>query len=199
MSLGLNQQSGRPHIAPLIAVHAKPGLTGTKFKPSMRTPLNISIVLGASPSRLNPIRQEQLEVLAARRKDVALRIADTGSSGKRDVVVIDPSGRVPGELLFIDGRLQICDPEQKTLQWMIELASELGGRVKDNTLRTYRSPNETFRHPEDRDARAHLSAAIREARKIDRSPKRGSGASTLLFFLVVVVVGAYLLRTLGQS
>ena len=165
----------------------------------MRTPLNISIVLGPSPSRLNPIRLEQLEALAARRKDVALRIADTGSRGKKDVVVIDPSGQVPGKLLFIDGRLQSRDPEQKTVEWMLELASELGGRVKDNTLRTYRSPNETFRHPEDRDARAQLSAAIREARKIDRSPKRGRSASALLLFLLAVAVAALLLRTLGQS
>lgn len=140
----------------------------------MRT-LNVSIVRGPPPSRKLPFKLEQLAALAARRNDVELRTADTGTKARKDLVLVDPTGAVPGELLFIDGRLQIPDPEPATLRWMIALAAELGGRVVDNTLKTYRSPAETYVHPDDEDARNQLAGAIREARKVDQKfskPKR---------------------------
>lgn len=138
----------------------------------MTKTLDVSIVLGPPPSRKLPITIEQLTNLAARRMDVEIRTADTGTKAKRDLVLVDPTGAAPGELLFIDGRLQIRDPVDATLRWMLALAEELGGRVVDNTLMTYRSPEEKYVHPDDKDARNRLAAAIREARKIDQAPSK---------------------------
>lgn len=134
--------------------------------------LDVSIVLGPPPSRKLPIKLEQLTALVARRADVEIRTAETGTKAKKDLVLVDPTGAAPGELLFIDGRLQVRDPGDATLRWMIALAQELGGRVVDNTLKTYRSPDEKYVHPDDEEARKRLGAAIREARKIDQAPSK---------------------------
>jgi hypothetical protein len=134
--------------------------------------LDVSIVLGPPPSRKLPIKLEQLVALAARRADVEIRTAETGTKVKKDLVLVDPTEAAPGELLFVDGRLQIRDPEAATLRWMLALAQELGGRVVDNTLKTYRSPDEKYVHPDDEEARKRLGAAIRGARKVDRAPSK---------------------------
>lgn len=133
---------------------------------------DVSIVLGPPPSRKLPITLVQLTSLAARRADVEIRTAETGTKGKTNLVLVDPSGTVPGELLFVDGRLQVRNPENATLRWMLTLAQELGGRVVDNTLKTYRSPEEKYVHPDDEEARKRLGAAIREAREIDQTPSK---------------------------
>lgn len=138
----------------------------------MTKTLNVSIVLGPPPSWKLPIKLEQLAALAARRADVEIRTAETGTKAKRDVVLVDPTGAAPGELLFYDGRLQTRNPEDATLRWMLDLAQELGGRVSDNTGKTYRSPIEKYVHPDDQEARKRLAAAIREARKIDQAPSK---------------------------
>lgn len=87
-------------------------------------------------------------------------------------MLVDPTGATPGELLFVDGRLQVRDPANATLRWMLASTREPGGRVVDNTLKTYRSPDEKYVHPDDEEARKRLGAAIREARRIDRTPSK---------------------------
>lgn len=160
---------------------------------------DVSIVLGPGPSRLQPIAYAQLQDLAARRTDVELRVAETGTKAKRDTVLVDPTGRIPGELLFIDGRLQIRDPERVTLLWMLELAAELGGRVRDNTLKTYRTASDTYRHPDDDSARLQLAGAIRKARKVDRSPPRSKLYSSLWWVAVAAALTVALVRLLSRG
>lgn len=141
----------------------------------MTKALDVSIVLGPPPSRKLPITLEQLTALAARRADVEIRTADMGTQpegAEKFLMLVDPTGTAPGELLFVDGRLQIRDPTDATLRWMLALAQELGGRVRDNELKTYRSPEEKYVHPDDEEARKRLAAAIRKARKIDQAPSK---------------------------
>ena len=162
-------------------------------------PRDVSIVLGSGPSRLQPIAHAQLQDLAARRSDVELRLAETGTIAMRDTVLIDPTGGVPGELLFIDGRLQIRDPEHVTLEWMIELAAELGGRVRDNTLKTYKTAHDTYRHPDDEAARLQLAQTIRKARKFDRSPPRSRLYSSFWWLVVAATLTVALFRLLNRG
>lgn len=162
-------------------------------------PKDVSIVPGAVPSRRQPLQRAALEALAARRADVALREADIGTKAGRDLVIVDPTGRIPGELLFIDGRLQIRDPAPETLQWMIELAEVLGGRVVDNTLMTYRTATDTYRHPDDADARKHLAGAIREARRLDQSPARARVYSSIWWGVMALVLVVVLLRLVHRG
>lgn len=141
----------------------------------MTKTLDVSIMLGPPPSRKHPITLEQLTALAARRADVEIRTADMGTQpegAKKFLMLVDPTGTAPGELLFIDGRLQIRNPPEATLGWMLSLAQELGGRVGDNELMTYRSPNDKYVHPDDMEARNRQAVAIRKARKIDQAPSK---------------------------
>lgn len=153
---------------------------------------DVSIVLGPPPSRDCPIPLARLTELAAVRADVELRTVDSRIGNKPDVIVVDPTGKVPGELLFYDGRLQIRDPEPGTLDWMLQLAAALGGRVVDNTCRTYRSAHETYVHPDDRAARARLAKAVRKARKLDRQPVRRRRPAAIWGVVAVVILGALL-------
>lgn len=45
--------------------------------------------------------------------------------------------------------------DEKTLKWMIEIATQLGGRVKDNRNRTYRSCDDYYVDPADEEAARH--------------------------------------------
>jgi len=162
-------------------------------------PRLVSIILGPELRRLHPILSSQLEALAARRSDVELRLADTGTRAKRDTVLVDPTGRIPGELLFIDGRLQTRDPGHDTLGWMIDLARELDGRVQDNSLKSLRTARDTYRHPDDEAARLQLATAIRKARKIDKAPPRTKTFSVIWWAVIATLRTAALVRLLGRG
>ena len=124
----------------------------------------VSIVLGTPPTHRNPITIQQLEALRATRDNVQLGIGDTGTRASRDVIVVDPTGNASGVLTLVDGRLQIKNPDEKTLEWMLKLSRALNGRVVDSTLRTYGSPRETYVHPDDVGARQSLARNVRLAR-----------------------------------
>jgi hypothetical protein len=121
-------------------------------------------VLGPPPDHRHPISVEQLRALAVTRADVEVRVSETGTRASRDMIVVDPTGNAPGTLILIDGRLQISNPDNGTVEWMLVLAKALNGRVVDDTLRTYRSPRETYVHPDDVAARKSLARKIRIAR-----------------------------------
>lgn len=122
------------------------------------------IVLGSRPSHLNPITVEQLRNLATTRSDVEVRVSPTGTRALRDMMVFDPRGIIPGTLLLFDGRLQAKNPDGKTIEWMIELGSELNGRVIDSEGRTFRSVHEKYIHPDDVESRKSLARRLRIAR-----------------------------------
>lgn len=127
-------------------------------------------------------------MLAERRSDVEIKAVEVNKRGKKEIVLVNPAGMDCGELFLIDGRLQIRNPNEATLSWMLTIADELGGRVVDNTAKTYRNPRETYVHPDDLEARKRLSAAIRKAREIDRQrvfPKR----NWWIWWMCIIVIG----------
>lgn len=130
---------------------------------------SVSIVLGPPPSRKNPIRMAQLEALASVRSDVAIGVGETGTRAKRDTIVIDPTGKVSGVLTLIDGRLEIWNPDEGTLQWMLDLAAALNARVVDNMRRTYRTPHDKYIHPDDAPGRELHLSRIKAARSKRRT------------------------------
>jgi RNase P/RNase MRP subunit p29 len=124
----------------------------------------LSVVLGAPPSYRNPITVEQLRSLATTRADVELRVGETGTKATKDIIVVDPTGKAGGTLFLIDGRLQIRNPDDRTIEWMLELGAALNGRVVDSTRRTYRTSHETYVHPDDVESRKAHARRIRIAR-----------------------------------
>jgi uncharacterized UPF0146 family protein len=123
----------------------------------------VSIKLGPGRSYRNPISLEQLRALAATRTDVEVRVGDTGTRAARDMIVIDPTRSSIKTLTLIDGRLETLNPDDETIEWMLDLAKALNARVVDNTLRTYRSPREKYIHPDDVEARKALARSLRIA------------------------------------
>jgi t-SNARE complex subunit (syntaxin) len=104
-----------------------------------------------------PLQLTQIEALAKTRGDIEVRVGETGTKSARDMIVVDPTGKAKGVLTLIDGRLQARNPDERTIQWMLDLAQDLNARVVDNTRRTYRTPTEKYIHPDDVGARkAHL-------------------------------------------
>lgn len=124
----------------------------------------VSIVLASESGRANPLRLDLLEDLARRRADVEVRVGKTGSRAVRDKIVVDPTGKAKGVLTLINGRLLTPNPDLRTLEWMLDLAQTLNGRVVDSGRRTYRTPNETYIHPEDSAERHRLAKEVRRAR-----------------------------------
>lgn len=118
---------------------------------------------------------------------MALRQGKTGSRTHKNLELVDPRGIVPGVLTLIDGRLEICNPDDATLAWMIDIAPALGGRVGDNLLRTYKSVGETFEHPDDEAARRRFYAQIQAAAKIDQTPNKARRRWLAPLFIGMVV------------
>ncbi|MGX2032764.1 hypothetical protein [Methylocaldum gracile] len=64
-------------------------------------------------------------------------------------------GDIPGKLFLSKSHLMTKNSDEKTLKWMIEIATQLGGRVKDNRNRTYRSCDDYYVDPADEEAARH--------------------------------------------
>ncbi|WP_347258074.1 hypothetical protein [Methylocaldum sp.] len=97
----------------------------------------------------------QLKALAKARNDIALKESDTGSRAEKGTLVFDPMGDIPGKLFLSKSHLMTKNSDEKTLKWMIEIATQLGGRVKDNRNRTYRSCDDYYVDPADEEAARH--------------------------------------------
>ncbi|MCW5686894.1 MAG: hypothetical protein KIT85_21085 [Pseudolabrys sp.] len=122
------------------------------------------IVLGPGPSHLKPITVEQLRNLARRRSDVEVQASTTGTRASKDMMVFDPRGIISGKLFFFYGRLQAKNPDDRTIEWMIELGNELNGRVIDSGGRTFRSVHEKYIHPDDVPTRAARARRLKIAK-----------------------------------
>ena len=160
----------------------------------MNREIYVSIVRGPPPSRKCPLDLDQVKSLAGTRADMELRVGETGTQSKKDLVLVDPTGRAPGVLTFIDGRLEIKNPDESTLKWMIDVANGLNARVTDSSLKTYRTPTEKYVHPDDVAARRTLGTRITDARKT-----RGTRSSTKLMFglLAVALIALLALKLAG--
>lgn len=110
-----------------------------------------------------PIRPEELRALA--RSHEGLRLDEDPGGAVR--LGLADGGEAGPELVLQGGELWTKTPDRPTLAWMIELATELGARVRGDELETYRSPDETYLHPDDRRERegAQLEG-LRLARRV---------------------------------
>lgn len=53
-------------------------------------------------------------------------------------------------LVWQDGNIWAVNPDKDLLQFMIDLAADLGARVRGDEFETYSSPERSYRHPDDR-------------------------------------------------
>lgn len=81
---------------------------------------------------------------------------------RADARVYDPTRGGDTDVLFLQvGELWVSNPSLQLLGMMIELARELGARVRNDDFETYRTVFETYIHPDD----AALAAQARAGRR----------------------------------
>jgi len=101
---------------------------------------------------------------------------------RTDARLIDPTAPNDADVMFLQaGELWASNPGDALLELMFDLASELGARVRDEELQTYRSVDEAYIHPDDTELLARLPQPAP-----GRPPRRAIGA------LVPICVGALL-------
>lgn len=115
---------------------------------------HVAIVRTSQRGTANPIGHNEVRDLVAEREALT--------------VVEERHGRLrirgtAADLMLQDGEIWASNPDRGTLQLMLELAVELNGRVRGDELETYRTPDETFTHPDDVVA---IRRAQREARSL---------------------------------
>jgi hypothetical protein len=118
--------------------------------------------------------------------EIAAALARLGSpcvlmpDARADARLIDPTAPDDSEVLFLQaGELWASNPDDALLALMLDLARELGGRVRDEALQTYRSGTETYVHPDDVELLGRMPQQLKA-----RPPRRAVDA------LLPICVGA---------
>lgn len=132
--------------------------------------------------RTPPIAYDEFVRTAA---GAAHLVVAAGPDGELRISVLRAGGLVQA-LDWRDGTIEAIDPESDVLAVLIALADRLGARVRDEDLLSYRTPFETWEHPEDAAARAayvqHLSAARRRRQRRQWLTAGGAALLGLLAF-----------------
>ncbi|HBF11829.1 MAG TPA: hypothetical protein DDW49_00315 [Deltaproteobacteria bacterium] len=91
-------------------------------------------------------------------------------------------------LMWKDGEILVKNPEREMLQVMLDLATKLNARVRGDELETYRTPEQTFCHPDDF---ASLEVSWRINRKANRKQWLLNGAIFVGFILLALLVNYF--------
>jgi hypothetical protein len=101
-------------------------------------------ILRSRARRQAPIARNEVEAAVAARSDLVA----TPRGDELEITLPAEGGSSP-LLIWQDGEVWTSNPDERTIQLMLELAEALGARVRGDELETYRTVNETFIHPDD--------------------------------------------------
>lgn len=149
-------------------------------------------ILRTRQGRSIPITRAEVEALAAGGSEFQLR---DGTLGEVDLVCFREEAEA-ARLTLQQGELWTKNPEEEQLRAMLDVAARLGhgARVRGDELETYRTPGETFTHPDDEQAveRAGFDTEkARRKRKIKAIVRRGV---TVGVFVLLGLIMHYLSR-----
>jgi hypothetical protein len=106
-------------------------------------------------------------------------------------LVCSPQGRETLRLALQNGELVTNSPTDDQIQVMLDIANNLNARVRDESLETYRAPNDTYVHPDD-------LPQLRIARAEDARVARRSDLGKILYFVILagicILIGYLLTR-----
>lgn len=122
--------------------------------------------------------EQEIERLVSSRGDLSL-VPPSIEGALLDVRLSNGDAEI-GSLTLQSGELWVNSPNDQTLRLMIEIAGELGGRVRGDELETYRSLDETYIHPDDK--RMAQAQASHSSRRISPWFIRVVGVAVLLAF-----------------
>lgn len=90
------------------------------------------------------------------------------------------SSKLKFTLFITDGEAWVANPDRDAIGVLIDLADKLGGRVRGDEFETYRTPDETYRHPDD-------AAAVEAADGLSKTMWRRSRRRSFLFNLLIII------------
>lgn len=138
-------------------------------------------ILRSRARRQVPIGRDEVETAVSARTDLRA----TPREDELDITFAAEGGSSP-LLIWQDGEVWTNNPDERTLQVMLELAEALGARVRGDELETYRSVTETFVHPDDEE---DVRLARSNSRRLLWRSRVKSGIPLLVFFLVALAYG----------
>ena len=110
----------------------------------------------------NPITSAEFESCARLSPDLVVEHDDSGNLH----VSVKRAAGLKAELRFSGGTIDTDWAETDVIAVMIGLADCLGARVRGDDFETYRTPFETYQHPDDQtEIRAHALARQKQARR----------------------------------
>lgn len=107
-------------------------------------------------------------------------------------VVIAKDGKDVSWLAFRDGELWTKNPEDDEIQVMIDIATRLGARVRGDEFETFRTPTETFFHPDDKHDIQRAEESTKQLRKAAQRRQWILNLLLILIFLLLAGVANYL-------
>jgi hypothetical protein len=107
------------------------------------------------------ITQREVERVIAMRGDL---VARPTPDGELEISILAKGERSP-LLIWHDGAIWTRDPDDETLQLMLDLAAALGARVRGDENETYRTISETYSHPDDAGDVEAASRYVKQARR----------------------------------
>ena len=114
-------------------------------------------ILRSDGARQIPIAEPEMLELLRSRPDLSFREAEAGH------IEFGPADRPAAPLLvWQNGEIWTDGPDEATLSLMLELAERLGARVRGDELETYRTPTETYLHPDDARKSGDDAALVKE-------------------------------------
>jgi hypothetical protein len=89
-----------------------------------------------------------------------------------------------------DGTLWTKNPTDKAISEMLRLAAVLSARVRGDEFETYRTPHDTYRHPDDDEEAKTAESVAHKLSKRVRQNQRLLNASIIVMFIVMGVLAS---------
>jgi hypothetical protein len=118
-------------------------------------------ILRTVGGKRDPIRREEISRLASSRSDLAL---EEDAEDRLTISVAQGESGTGIHLFFDRGEIWTKNPDPGALQLMLDLARPLGARVRGDELETYRTVDDHYVHPEDRQLLEQSKIDVRRMR-----------------------------------
>lgn len=133
------------------------------------------------------IGRDEITSVVSQRNDVVYR---ENAAGHLEIAMIGDESARP-LLVLQDGEIWTKNPDRKTLQLMIDLATALKARVRGDELETYRTPDETYSHPDDRKTVDDSAAQTERLLRVTRRKQWTLNVLIIGFFTALVMLAKY--------
>lgn len=151
-------------------------------------------ILRTRHGKADPITRSEIETLVSSASGLRVE-ASSLSAADLDLVVSKGSKDV-SRLTLQHGQLWTKNPEDDEIQVMIDVAAQLGARVRSDEFETFRSVTDTYAHPDDRE---EFDRSEAESKRATGRIRRNRSISWFIRItaLAVLVIGYWVSR--GRS